>query len=144
MLYACRVNNITHIVVIESNCSVQIFLERELHSSEDIECFFYKTLAEALSNSATANAQVVIVQWMFAPMQMSVVIKQCRLHYTNAYIIASFDFYQPDWVYRALCAGAAGLLLRPYTLQDVMLNYKSNSITLTQQPLLYHLQKLHY
>lgn len=123
---------------------MQMFLERELHSGEDIECFFYKTLANALADSNTANAHVVIVQWMLAPMQMCNVIKQCRLHYTTACIMASFDFYQPDWVYQAMCAGAAGLLLRPYTLQEVMLNYRSNSLIPIQQPLLYHLQKQHY
>lgn len=123
---------------------MQMFLERELHSGEDIECFFYKTLDNALADSNTAHAQVVIVQWMFTPMQMSNVIKQCRLHYTTACIMASFDFYQPDWVCKALCAGAAGLLLRPYTLQEVLNNYTSNRVMHIQQPLLYHLQKQHY
>lgn len=131
--------NSVHIIIQETDDDFRTQFEKELTADagfvlvRSVKSFHsFKIKAHSLS------ADVIILNWHYPTHELFDFIAKSKKNNPKTKVLVTFDFVQPDFVFKSLMCGADGFLIKPFSVKEI----QRASSQLPNKKLQLHLDRL--
>ncbi len=132
-------NNPLRIIIQEGDDDFRKQIEEETRADAKyaLLCSF-KSFYSLVDVAHLFNADVVLLNWHYPTQKIFDFILSAKKNNPLIRILVTFDFVQPDFIFKTMRGGADGFLIKPFSVGDVL----NVSVKEADKKLHYHLNVL--
>jgi DNA-binding NarL/FixJ family response regulator len=115
------VNNPLRIIIQESDADFRKQFEKDVKDNEGFELVkSYKSFYAFADEAHSFNVDVIVLNWHYPTQKLFDFIASSKENNPQTKILVTFDFVQPDFIFKTIACGADEILLKPFSVAEIL------------------------